>query len=59
MIFRYGHLPGHPEIEIEVATASYADSAPEGYVPDINLTTTVGGTLLLAAVLFVGSRGGI
>ena len=59
MKFRYGHLPGHPEIEIEVATASYADSAPEGYVPDINLTTTVGGTLLLAAVLFVGSRGGI
>ena len=59
MNFRYGHLPGHPEIEIEVATASYADSAPEGYVPDINLTTTVGGTLLLAAVLFVGSRGGI
>lgn len=59
MKFRYGHLPGHPQVEVQVATASFADSAPQAYVPDINLTTTVGGTLLLAAVLFVGSRGGI
>ena len=57
--FRYRHLPGHPQVEVQVATASYLDSAPQAYVPDINLTTTVGGTLLLAAVLFVGSRGGI
>ena len=57
--FRYGHLPGHPQIEVLVATASYLDSAPQAFIPDIDLTVTAAGTLLLATVIFVASRGGI
>lgn len=59
MLFRYGHLPGHPIVEVHVATASYLDSAPQAYVPDIDLTVTAAGTLLLSAVIFAGTRGGI
>lgn len=59
MSFRYGHLPGHPNLEVQVATASYLDSAPQAYIPDIDLTVTAAGTLLLSAVIFVGTRGGI
>jgi len=59
MIFRYGHLPGHPNVEVQVATASFLDSADQAFVPDINLTTTVAGTLLLATVLSAAVIGGI
>jgi len=59
MLFRYGHLPGHPNVEVQVATASYLDSASQAYVPDIDLTVTAAGTLLLGAVISAAIIGGI
>jgi len=54
---RYGHLPGHPILPIEVATASYTTGAPEKYDPD--LPTPEDFTLLLGTVLAVAALGAI
>jgi hypothetical protein len=54
---RYGHLPGHPILPIEVATASYTTGAPEKYDPDLPAPEDY--TLLLGTVLAVAALGAI
>ena len=52
--FPYGHLPGNPELEIEVATASYANSSIYKYSVDLptpNDYTLLVGMVILAATL--------
>lgn len=49
----YGHLPGHPELEIEVATASYLDNSQNKYSVDLPVQNDY--TLLLGAVLLAAT----
>jgi hypothetical protein len=54
---RYGHLPGHPIVTVQVATASYAVGDANNYGPDI--PTPEDYTLLLGTVLAVAALGAI
>lgn len=54
---RYGHLPGYPEVTVEVATASYAVGDANNYGPDI--PTPEDYTLLLGVVLAAAALGGL
>ena len=56
--FRYGHLPGFPYVDIEVAVASYDETDPAFYNPDIPLGNAIADyTLLLGVVMFAAMRG--
>lgn len=55
--FPYGHLPGHPDVTVEVATASYATSSGDGFSPDIGSPEDF--TLLLGVVIAAAVLGGI
>jgi hypothetical protein len=55
--FPYGHLPGYPEVTIEVATASYAVGNANNFAPDI--PTPEDYTLLLGTVLAAAALGAI
>ena len=55
--FPYGHLPGHPDVTVEVATASYATSSGDRFSPDIG--TPEDFTLLLGVVIAAAVIGGI
>ena len=53
----YGHLPGHPIVTIEIATASYALGDVNNFAPDIG--TPEDFTLLLGVVIAAAMMGGI
>jgi len=55
--FPYGHLPGHPDVTIEVATASYAVGNAANFTPDLPAPEDF--TLLLGVVLAAGALGAI
>jgi hypothetical protein len=55
--FPYGHLPGYPEVTIEVATGSYAVGDANNFAPDI--PTPEDYTLLLGTVLAAAALGAI
>jgi len=55
--FPYGHLPGHPDVTIEVATASYAVGNAANFTPDLPAPEDF--TLLLGVVLAAGVLGAI
>lgn len=54
---RYGHLPGYPEVTVEVATASYAVGDANNFAPDIPAPEDY--TLLLGVVLAAAALGGL
>jgi len=56
-IFPYGHLPGHPNVTIEVATASYAVGNAANFTPDLPVPEDF--TLLLGVVLAAAALGAI
>lgn len=55
---RYGHLPGFPIVNVELAAASYAEADPAFYNPNIPLGNAIADhTLLLGTVMFAAMRG--
>lgn len=54
---RYGHLPGHPIVTVQVATTSYAVGDANNFAPDY--PTPQDFTLLLGVVLAAAALGGI
>jgi hypothetical protein len=55
--FPYGHLPGYPDVTIEVATASYAVGDANNFAPDLPIQEDY--TLLLGTVLAAAALGAI
>jgi len=54
---RYGHLPGHPYVTVEVATASYAVGNANNFAPDLPIQEDY--TLLIGTVLAAAALGAI
>lgn len=55
--FPYGHLPGYPDVTIEVATASYTVGDANNFAPDLPIQEDY--TLLLGTVLAAAALGAI
>ena len=55
--FPYGHLPGYPDVTIEVATASYVVGDANNFAPDLPIQEDY--TLLLGTVLVAATLGAI